>query len=73
MSTCASQLETVVSTAIANNPHLIRRRLKVETENGRVVLKGSVRSYYQKQMAQEMLRGVDGIDKIENQLEVTWS
>lgn len=73
MSTCASNLETAVTSAIAQNPHLIRRQLRIETDNGHVVLKGSVRSYYQKQMAQELLRGVEGIATIENQLEVTWN
>ena len=35
-------------------------------------LAGVVRSYYQKQMAQEMLKNVDGVNEIENQLEVCW-
>ncbi len=37
-----------------------------------MVLRGVVRSYYQKQMAQEMLKNVDGVNEIENQLEVCW-
>jgi hypothetical protein len=31
-----------------------------------------VDSYFQKQMAQEALRHVDGIDQISNELEVCW-
>jgi hypothetical protein len=35
-------------------------------------LRGVVRSYYQKQMAQEVLLGLEGVEHIENQLEVEW-
>jgi hypothetical protein len=38
---------------------------------GKVVLSGKVRSFYLKQLAQEILRKVDGIGSIDNQLEVT--
>jgi osmotically-inducible protein OsmY len=44
--------------------------LRFETEQGRVVLKGVVRSFFQKQMAQEALRRVDGVEQIFNELEV---
>jgi osmotically-inducible protein OsmY len=71
MSVAPSQLHDVVSTAIANHPHLPLRRMKVEAGEGRVVLKGTVRSYYHKQMAQEMLRRIDGVQAIENHLEVS--
>ncbi|MFM2095979.1 MAG: hypothetical protein RIS70_3103, partial [Planctomycetota bacterium] len=49
------------------------QQLRFEAADGRVVLKGVVRSYFQKQMAQETLRRIDGIVFIENDLEVTWS
>ncbi len=39
--------------------------------DGKVVLSGKVRSFYLKQLAQEILRKVDGIGSIENRLEVT--
>ncbi|HWC88728.1 MAG TPA: BON domain-containing protein [Pirellulales bacterium] len=38
-----------------------------------MTLQGIVRSFYQKQMAQESLRDVEGVSEIENQLEVQWS
>ncbi len=67
------QLEEVVSSALERSPHINRRKLQVEAAAGRVVLRGVVGTYYQKQMAQEALRLVDGVDEIENQLEVAWS
>jgi osmotically-inducible protein OsmY len=58
---------------LEQNPHLLGRNLRFEASDGRVTLKGIVRSYYQKQMAQESLRDVAGVDAIENQLEVSWT
>jgi osmotically-inducible protein OsmY len=37
------------------------------------VLQGVVGTFFQKQMAQEALRRVDGVQQIENNLEVAWS
>ena len=36
-------------------------------------LEGTVGSFYQKQMAQEVVRRLDGVQGIENQLQVSWS
>ncbi len=59
-----------VQDAINQNPYLSRRALSCEALDGRVVLRGRVRSYFQKQMAQESVRRIDGIVSIENCLEV---
>lgn len=61
-----------VTSVLERNPYLPHRTLRCEAAQGRVVLKGVVRSYYQKQMAQEMLKSLDGVDEIENQIEVCW-
>lgn len=53
-------------------PHLTPRDLQVEEEDGAVRLHGTVRSFFQKQMAQELLRRVDGVQRIENRLQVNW-
>src|SRR5262245_39886219 len=73
MPTAESTLDSRITSAIARHPHLKRKKLRFETEEGRVVLRGVVSSYYQKQLAQEALRRLEGIDRIENQLEVNWS
>jgi len=57
-------------TVIQANPHFAGRNVTVENADGRVVLTGSVGSYFQKQMAQEALRRVDGVHDIDNRLEV---
>ena len=37
------------------------------------MLKGQVNSFFQKQMAQEAIRRVDGVQRIENMLQVNWA
>ncbi|HEY4760450.1 MAG TPA: BON domain-containing protein [Thermoguttaceae bacterium] len=66
-------LDDRVLTALERNPYLTRRNLRFETEQGRVTLRGTVNTYYQKQMAQEALRHVEGIAEITNELEVSWA
>ena len=61
-----------VHSAINESPFLPRRNLRCEAHDGRVTLRGVVDSYYQKQMAQEVLRRVDGVNQIDNELEVCW-
>lgn len=73
MSVVECPLHEAVSSAIANHPHLPLRKMQVESGGGRVTLKGTVRSYYQKQLAQETLRRIDGVQAIENLLEVNWN
>jgi len=65
--------EEQVHAAIHGNPHLGRRSLRLEADQGRVTIHGVVDSYYQKQMAQEAVRNIDGVEHIENQLEVSWA
>ncbi len=72
LSTDPSTLHRKIAKAIVHNPHLNCRSIKVRTNQGRVVLCGSADSYFEKQMAQEALRGIEGITSIENELEVAW-
>jgi osmotically-inducible protein OsmY len=73
MIAATSEFADLIHSAIATNPYLAGRKLRYEAESGRVVLQGTVSTYFQKQMAQEALRRIDGVCEIENQLEVSWS
>ncbi|MGD0784065.1 MAG: BON domain-containing protein, partial [Candidatus Aminicenantales bacterium] len=64
-------LEDRVLNALERNPYLPPRTLRFETSEGRVTLRGIVGTYFQKQMAQEALRHLEGIQEIHNELEVT--
>ena len=66
-SSSAPALDSRVHHALQQSPYLSSRKLRFETEQGRVVLRGVVNSYYQKQMAQEALRRLEGVHHIENQ------
>lgn len=61
-----------IDQALQTNPYVNGRKLRIETEGSRVVLQGSVQSYFQKQMAQELLKRVEGVEQIDNCLEVLW-
>ena len=67
-----SPLDDRVFTALERNPYVARRSLRFETSDGCVTLQGVVHTYFQKQMAQEAIRHVDGVNEIANELEVCW-
>lgn len=73
MQSTAFTLVQQMSNAVIHNPHLKQRQVHFNNDNGRVTIQGSVESYFEKQMAQEALRKIKGIESIENQLEVIWS
>jgi osmotically-inducible protein OsmY len=59
-----------VTSALRKNPYLDFPSIFYEANEGSVVLRGVVPSYFEKQMAQESLRSVEGIHEILNELEV---
>ena len=69
----SSNLHHRVDSALRDNPHLAGQTLAIETSEGHVTLRGTVGSFYQKQMAQESLRAIDEIVTIDNELEVHWN
>ncbi len=59
-----------VDAVIHTSPHLAGRRFRVRTVADGVTLEGRVGSYFQKQMAQEIILRIDGVSRIDNRLEV---
>ena len=72
MDTQNGKLEDKLEAILARNPYLAQQKLRLEARRGHVVLRGIVNSFFQKQMAQEAVRHVDGVEHIENELEVDW-
>jgi len=70
--TTVQTLSQRVDSAITTSPYLAGRQLRFETDGGRVILRGVVQTYFQKQMAQEVVRRVQGVERIDNNVEVTW-
>ena len=73
MSDKPAKLDDCVETALLKQPNVPQRNLRFEASEGRVTLHGTVHSYYQKQMAQEALRRLEGVQTIDNQIEVSWT
>ena len=46
----ATDFAQEIETALATNPYLSSRQLRFENKEGRLVLKGTVDSYFQKQI-----------------------
>jgi hypothetical protein len=70
LATC--DLAEQVHGALSRSPYVSPRELRVQAAQGVVRLEGAVRSFFQKQMAQEVIRRVDGVERIENCLQVNW-
>lgn len=58
--------------ALTRSPHVKPGGIELEARDGSITLRGQVRSYFQKQMAQEALRRIEGVHQIENLLQVNW-
>jgi hypothetical protein len=59
--------------ALRGQPHLSQRPLRLNCSQGRLHLEGQVSTFYEKQMAQEVLRQFDQGVEIENCLDVSWT
>ena len=71
--TLTTPLFDQVCEALTLNPHVPYQNVRVEAADGRVTLKGHVTTFFQKQMAQEAVRRVDGVEHIDNLLQVNWA
>lgn len=69
---CDLDLVSRINHVVERHPHFRLDRLRFEARAGRVLIRGRVSSFFEKQMAQEALRSISGIDAIENELEVCW-
>ena len=58
---------------LANHPLMKGKNVRIQQEKRRVILEGDVDSYYDKQMLQEVVRRLEGVEEIENRLLVEWA
>ena len=66
-------LSARIQDALLESPYVSPIDVEVDAQQGHVRLRGHVDSYFKKQMAQEAVRRVDGVERIENLLEVSWN
>lgn len=67
-----NELQTRIDLALKDSPHSLGGRVMGTNAEGVVVLQGRVETFYHKQVAQELLRKLDGVERIVNLLEVHW-
>ena len=67
----APNMEEKILSILRKDPRLAYREVHCQAESGRLILRGRVRSYFEKQIAQELLRRVEGVGEIRNELEVS--
>jgi osmotically-inducible protein OsmY len=59
--------------ALSRSPYGQTHDLRIEAREGVIRLEGAVRSFFHKQMAQEVIRRLDGVERVENHLQVQWA
>jgi osmotically-inducible protein OsmY len=55
---------------LRRSPHIATARMSCEYTRGVLLLRGRLASYYQKQVAQEAVRGLHGVVEVINEIEV---
>lgn len=73
LATPVDSLQARVADALTKSPYTPGDRFRVEAADGAVRLHGKVTTFFEKQMAQEVVRRLDGVQQVENLLEVSWS
>lgn len=66
----AQDVEAVVKKAWATSGYAVLRTLKCQFQEGVLRLRGCVCSFYYKQLAQESVRAIAGVERIVNMVEV---
>jgi osmotically-inducible protein OsmY len=71
--TIADNVQPRAQAALSNSPFYELRELQVEQQDGTLLISGSVSSFYQKQLAQEVVRsvcaGIEVVNSIRVELE----
>lgn len=63
-------LDQRLQTAVIHHPHLNSSKIHYRARNGNVKIEGTAKNFYEKQLAQELLRNVEGVMTIQNNLTV---
>ena len=61
-----THLSALAISVIRSNPHTKHLAVQVSAQNECLILGGVVHSYYQKQMAQEVIKQISGVQQIRN-------
>jgi osmotically-inducible protein OsmY len=64
------EIEQQAGDCLSRNPYFSGRDVCCECDRGTLVLRGRLRTYFQKQAAQECVKWLEGVDQIANHIEV---
>jgi osmotically-inducible protein OsmY len=65
-----SRIAKVAEQRLRESPYCCLMSVKAEANDGILVLRGGVNSYYHKQLAQEMVRNIDKVRAVKNCVQV---
>ena len=65
-----ASLQAVAERALRSGPYPALKKLSCDYRGGVLVLRGCLPSYYLKQIAQEAVASLDGVGRIDNQIQV---
>jgi osmotically-inducible protein OsmY len=68
----AKKIAEAAKHRILHRAHLTHQRLWCEFHEGQLFLRGQVPSFYFKQLAQEAVAGLEGVQQVVNEIEVVW-
>lgn len=63
-------LQELAERSLRRNPYLALKHVSCECRDGVLVLRGCLPSYYLKQLAQEAVAHLSGVERVENQIQV---
>ncbi len=66
----ANLISESAAARLRQGPYLELRQAAISWQKGILALRGHVSSYYLRQIAQTLVQGLDGVEAIDNQLEV---
>jgi osmotically-inducible protein OsmY len=66
----APTIADVAMERLRDSPYNAMRRVSCECKHGVLFLRGRLFSFYEKQVAQETVAGIDGVTQVVNEVEV---
>jgi len=68
--TSQASIKDVAEISLRHNPYLALKSISCDYRDGVLVLRGCLPAYHLKQLAQEVVAHLHGVDRIDNQIEV---
>lgn len=65
-----ARIQKAVARRLRASPYPAVKRVQCDFDRGRLTLRGQVRTFYEKQIAQEAIAGLEGIDQVVNGVKV---